>query len=465
MKLNLVSLFVLVLSLFSCTSVEYELREAERQMDAAPDSALKVLQQLNFSQISSRSEKALYALLFTQALDKKKLDITSDTLISIATSYYGETEPARAGYAWLFTARYAAYVGDSRQQASSLLKAQGYALLSKNRRLQSIIYGDKARLYQQQLLYDSTLHYLRKSYAISKATHNIKNNSIDLLEIGYVYLVQNKYDSASYYYMEALQQSEKMNDIFIRSIIYRSLGSLSLKKKEFEKAVIYYQSAPLTGNALHDSNTWYLLAKAYLMSSQLDSARHYLNKVTVLDEMAADYYKIWMRIYVAEKDYKQAYRYSSKAMHAQDSINKHRLEESFAGLEKKYNYQQLYIANQDLQIKNKQAKIIILIVILVLSTVLIFFLIWKNIVKQREITTEKLLLVKETERAEKERENKILLEKQLKFQSIMMLNVEQYRKNSLKKPENLISGYSPIDDCHFTSYQQFLAARYNGCCQ
>lgn len=124
-------------------------------------------------------------------------------------------------------------------------------------------------------------------------------------------------------------------------------------------------------------------------------------------------------------------------------------------LKKKYNYQKLYVANQDLKIKNSQSKIIILISIIFLSTLLIFFLIWKNIVKQREISVEKQLLEKEREKNEKELENKLLLEKQLKFQSIMMLNLEQYRKNSLKKPENLKTGMSPV--LNTTFYDEMIA--------
>ena len=57
-------------------------------MSMRPDSALIVLEKLNHSDIKGRYNKAKYALLYSQALDKNYIDIKSDSIISNALKYY-----------------------------------------------------------------------------------------------------------------------------------------------------------------------------------------------------------------------------------------------------------------------------------------------------------------------------------------------------------------------------------------
>jgi len=53
-----------------------------------PDSALSMLQAIDRSTIESDKDRALYALLMSQALDKNFIYVTDDSLISIAYDYY-----------------------------------------------------------------------------------------------------------------------------------------------------------------------------------------------------------------------------------------------------------------------------------------------------------------------------------------------------------------------------------------
>lgn len=64
------------------------LAEAEHLMTAYPDSALSILESMDVSDIHSNSDKALYGLLMTQALDKNHLNPTDESLITPAVDYY-----------------------------------------------------------------------------------------------------------------------------------------------------------------------------------------------------------------------------------------------------------------------------------------------------------------------------------------------------------------------------------------
>lgn len=61
---------------------------AEYFMDAHPDSALQILQSIDTNDLRKVSDKALYGLLITQAMEKNRQDPRNDSLISFATDYY-----------------------------------------------------------------------------------------------------------------------------------------------------------------------------------------------------------------------------------------------------------------------------------------------------------------------------------------------------------------------------------------
>lgn len=99
-KRNFVStyslLWVLIIAfitgaVFSCTDnseAEKRLTSAEALMNQHPDSALAFLQGIDRSSLSSGKEKARYALLMSQALDKNYIDTTTFDILQPAIDYY-----------------------------------------------------------------------------------------------------------------------------------------------------------------------------------------------------------------------------------------------------------------------------------------------------------------------------------------------------------------------------------------
>lgn len=81
----------IILLLPSCggrSNVSATLDSAETLMETAPDSALFLLEQLDIDGLTGKSDRALYAMLLTEALDKNQMKPTDDSLISIASDYY-----------------------------------------------------------------------------------------------------------------------------------------------------------------------------------------------------------------------------------------------------------------------------------------------------------------------------------------------------------------------------------------
>ena len=77
-------------------TVESQLSRAEQVMQSLPDSALRIIENIDTDDISRRSTRARYALLYSQALDKNYIDQTNDSLIRIAGKYYRSQGNIRA---------------------------------------------------------------------------------------------------------------------------------------------------------------------------------------------------------------------------------------------------------------------------------------------------------------------------------------------------------------------------------
>ena len=77
-----------VMSCVDDSAVVEELDWAEAVMEAHPDSALTLLDTLDRSRLTTREARARHALLYSQALDKNYIELTTDSVISPAVKYY-----------------------------------------------------------------------------------------------------------------------------------------------------------------------------------------------------------------------------------------------------------------------------------------------------------------------------------------------------------------------------------------
>ncbi len=72
------------------TDAERHMAEAERLMDASPDSALSILDSIDANELSGSKIRARYALLRSMALDRNNIDITTFEVLQPAIDYYLE---------------------------------------------------------------------------------------------------------------------------------------------------------------------------------------------------------------------------------------------------------------------------------------------------------------------------------------------------------------------------------------
>lgn len=171
MRNLLYAIFIIMALLCSChrDPVWQTLDVAESIMEEHPDSALEILSVIEGHYLKGETQ-ARYALLLSQAYDKNYIDVTDDSLISIAVDFYEQMDNSHEK---LFANFYRAIISINRNEPDIALK---YAL-----RAESITktIGTPADLSQVQSLlsyiYSSTFNNMK---ALEYAEENLYNANL-----------------------------------------------------------------------------------------------------------------------------------------------------------------------------------------------------------------------------------------------------------------------------------------------
>lgn len=92
---NIIFGLILSFCLASCaytSDADRMLDEAQERLETSPDSAFVALDSLDRRHLHTKEQRARHALLYSIALDKVGIEMTNDSIISIAVSYYTGSE-------------------------------------------------------------------------------------------------------------------------------------------------------------------------------------------------------------------------------------------------------------------------------------------------------------------------------------------------------------------------------------
>lgn len=415
-KLFVVLCPLLFLFVASCSLSPDQLKTAEKLMTDHPDSALHILKKVRKFQLLNPRDKALHALLLSQAYDRNSIPIASDSLIRIATRYYTESSPELSARAWFYSSRCFRNRGDAATQAAHLFKAQKMAENTSNFKLQALIYSDKADIYQQQNQLDSCILLNKKGMLAFRMANDPYNACLSAISVGVAYSMENRTDSCMYY----LQMVEKM--AYARSYkellspVYKTMGKCMMNKSDFARALYYYRKAPVTGTAEYDDNTWYLLANAFVQNHQIDSAQYYLKKISRAGQDEVAYLRLRKKISMINHDLPKAIHYADKLVTIKDSLYYSSLKVSLAGMEKQYSYDKITLKVNQLEIESNRKTILSLIFGLIISVGFALFFFRHSNIKNKQLKTEIELNEKKKELLEKAEENNDLLQHQIEIE-------------------------------------------------
>lgn len=262
-------------SLSSCSSSVKSplLLSADSLMEIYPDSALSILESISSPQKLPRADRALYALLLTQARHKNYIALGDDSLIKMAVEYYGDKKKsvraAKAHYYWGATyleKGYTSFAVDEYLTAIRLMPVRDEFL--------AMIYENLADCYEKDDLYDIAIEAYRQAYQILEGG---SQQTYPLRGIARICLLQNKKDSALLYYQKALDYALAEQDSSLIGALYHDLAMVYNEKKDYVQADKYVSKAMIMQG---DDAVNVCLSKAQIMLNlnKLDSASYFFSK-------------------------------------------------------------------------------------------------------------------------------------------------------------------------------------------
>lgn len=415
MKKNIVFLLILIPIIWiSCDGMGHQtidFRKIENLMPQHPDSALMLLEQIENKENLSRKDKAHYYLLLTETQDKTFVKHETDSLITIATDYYEETDDLeRKAKAWYYKGLINNDLDQPMKAQECFLKAlrdekqvKDYALLGR-------INNQIGMLYTYQHVYERAIPYLKQANNCFEMIRDTIGQAYVLRDLGRAYTVTQQLIDAIEVYREALPYAPAMGN----GTIPNELANIYLEKGEYEVAAKYIdQALRLFRTEESRFPTHLVLGKYYLETAQIDSSEYYLQKALSSPSLQTHAGALKYLSYVKEKQsaWIESITLNKRYEACRDSIDRIVETESIRRMDYFYNYQKIQEALYQSQIKvmkkDKERYLYALIICACVFISLGIYSYWRR--REKEIKNQKEIL---EQTIEKQRQNNLRIKEE-----------------------------------------------------
>ena len=359
------------------------LEQLETRIDHVPDSVLHELSSMDGT-IKWGEARALHALLTVRAQDKCDLLTGNDSIITIATNYYGKRgNPERRLFAHIYAGRVYSAAGNSQKAIELYTEALKYKDQTDNYYALGLLYSDIALEYSWAYDYAQAIENMKKSLNYYEQAGKERHQILAKSSLGLYYLNSNNYVEAEPYLTEVLAWGELNDDEYIVKNTLGDLCSLYDETRNYEKLSKIYAAYPL--ELLEQNSRNYGIASFYyIQQNNPEQATELLQKAWELSKTPTDTSFLWHREYKINNnlgDYKNALINFKHLFYYHDSLLGKTLQQPLLKAQRDYYQSELQLS----EIKNQNRRLTI--VLLSFSALLIFFIPWfiyKNRVRMRE---------------------------------------------------------------------------------
>lgn len=388
-------LIFIILSLGICTGcsgnkvVDAKLTQAKQYMHSRPDSALLIIGSLKPEDISRRSTRAKYALLYSQALDKNEIDLTSDSLIRTAVEYYKRhgrrIDKAKSFY---YLARIYENMGDIDNAIKSYVEAERYMVDTRAKRLLAMLYGNVGNLYAEQNSFEEALAMYDKSIFTYHGLNTV-NEAYALSGKAGILHIQLKYEDA----MALLDQAEEIaiqhaDTACLLELAQYKAALLSDMGNSSEKVLKLITDSYRRYNAgQFEYEIYPLLSTCYYNMDKLDSARYYVDaalkhKEDFTPKQVIGLYALAANIYESVGDSNTVYEFLNSQLDLSDSLYEQDKANLIQDIEQKYHTEQ--VRQSYVRLQHRHIAIVILSVLVFIIIGCISWIVYRR--KQGQIT-------------------------------------------------------------------------------
>ena len=437
-------LFILV-ALMSCNDpkpVTDALHRAEVLMNEYPDSAWTLLNTISPDEMGQNRNRALYALLYTQAQDKTYRDETNDSLISIAVDYYRNTDDVRHKFlSYYYKGRVMMNAGESIKAMLSFLEAESLCEDVNDGYLLGLLYTQMGDIYKNYYDYPRSLEMFQKATACYEQAGKDLHYLYALVDQANVYKNMGKNED-SYQQLWVVLNDGKQNGF--HKLVELCLGDLvmlcvKLKKyaeadKLLQELQLHYDSSSMS------SSFWADVAEIHAMKKEWNLSQEKLDLAWKRARTENDTIVLYFaeaRIHGMRYPQTESYRFMMQAVKKQNGLVRRSMEQPLLSVQNNLLATELEFQQYKLRIERIQRWTIVLFVVVV-STGIIYVL----------------------QKWMRKRYQKWVLERLRKQEACHQLDLQCLQKELAKKDENiraLIEEFNQKTDAKDLNYRRVLA--------
>ena len=281
---NILFIFTLLITFTACgdkQAVTDVLNRAEVLMNEHPDSSLVLLRTLTFDDFRKESNRARYALLHSQALDKNYIDVTNDSLISVALEYYKDKDDVRSKFlSYYYMGRVHANGERYLQATSCLMESEQLVDEVGDDYLSGLLYSEMGRIYRLYYDYPKSLEAHQKAAEYYERVGKIGHRNYMWFYQSTVCRNMNKYDEGERLLRKVLSSAQDEQDVDLVKSCMGNLVMLLVEQNRMVEAKELYEGEleSLVDENYASSSFMGTLATMYASVGDFVKAESYLKR-------------------------------------------------------------------------------------------------------------------------------------------------------------------------------------------
>lgn len=429
--INLLMILVLFISCVQEKEDNNVLRRVEACMELFPDSALSLLSQIECPECMRGQQRADYALLLTQALDKNYLDnLQSDSLIMIAVEYYKqEGDKLKAGKAYFYYGKVMLLKERFSDAMQAYLEASSLLEETRDYKVQGMVWEYIGYLNSVQGLYENSIDNFKHSIRYYELASDRRRILYGYRNMARGYFSVHHNDSAGWYAEKGLVLSDTVSGM--KASFLHLLGLIANNEKRYPQAIEYFSNAMEVCDNLNDKYRYSLsLGRVYSEVGQKkkteDCFVSCINATNIFVSSGAYYYLADM--HKKDGNYLKAFLYKEKSDSLLEVTRNAELQKQLLDLQNKYENDKLILENKQIRLENeKQTYFYLFLFVFILGLgIIAFFLVRKRyrtkLLRNVEIIGNNNAIINRYACRIAELENASLQERQAKKEEIGILN-------------------------------------------
>lgn len=384
--LSFIILCVILVSSCNRNTALKVLKDAEKCMDNAPDSAYAILKGIDIKNMDSKCMQAKYALLMSQALDKNYIDETNPSLVKVAVDYYESRGTVRERFLSLYYYGRVLYnIGENAQAMLEYTKAEQLLKNLDDPYLEGLLYTQMGDIYRLYYCYKRGLECYKNAYTNYLSCNKVYHSAYALMDIGLMYWGNKQLTEAERYINQSLLEAKKLSYSSLMKTAMSNLISFYSQQHNYAKVREIIKELAQNGLTYwHLPNMFQAIAKMYSNEKNRDSSYFFMDKAYSLlktkeDTISWNYDKGSVERMLGNND--MAYKQLYKAIDAQTDIIREKLNHNVLSTKMDYYKEQTELIDYKRKVEKMHLFIclsVVTITILLFAIYLVFKIKHKN---------------------------------------------------------------------------------------